>query len=276
MCTYLEKYKQSMMLAGLSENTQKRYIMQVRQLVKYFGKAPVDITQNEIQEYFFNQVNEGKAKSTIGVSRFALLFFFKTVLGKPELMSQIPRTKKKKPPVNRVLEKEEIAKIIDAVPDRKVRLILMLMYSAGLRVSEAIRLRVQDIESRNNRIYVQESKNGKDRYTVLSKKFTTELRRYYMWYRPSNYFFPSSGKSGLITSTSIQSAFKKSLTASGIKKKATLHWLRHSFATHLLDDGADLRMVQSFLGHASIKTTSQYLGMTKRAFSKVQSPLDIE
>ena len=275
MCTYKEKNQKSMQLRGLSENTQKRYMWQVDQLEKYSNKPAVDITKEEIEAYFFKLLKDNKSKSSIEVARCALLFFYQAI-GQPEVMGQIPRVKRNKPSLNRTLEKEEVVRLIEAVSDRKMRLILMLMYSSGLRVSEAIRLRVQDIESKNKRIYVSTSKHGKDRYTILSEKFLIELRRYFNWYRPQNYFFPSSGKSGLVTPTAIQSSFKQALKMSGIKKNATLHWLRHSFATHLLDDGADLRMVQQFLGHASIKTTAIYLSMTKRAFSKVKSPFDIE
>jgi site-specific recombinase XerD len=249
--------------------------MQVKKFAEHTRKSPEEVTAEQIRSYLLTLIDEGLSRSTVQQGYYGIAFFCKHVLNKPELISAIPRMKKHRPSVARCLEPEEISAIFNAVKNRKSRVILMLIYSAGLRVSEVVRIHVKDIESKHNRIYIRESKNNKDRYTVLSRKVLIELREYWKVHRPKTYLFPSYRTDGPISAASIQSVFKKAAKTAGIKKQVSVHILRHSFATHLLNNGADLYTVSQLLGHASIKTTTIYLHMTTRTFKTVVSPLDM-
>ena len=163
--------------------------------------------------------------------------------------------------------------MIGQIDNLKHKSILYLIYSAGLRISESVNMKIADIDSKRNLIHVKSAKGKKDRTTLLSQKLLVMLREYYIEYRPKEYLF--EGESGRQYSVkSIQNVFNKALKRSGIRKKATVHSLRHSFATHLLERGADLRYIQELLGHSSSKTTEIYTHITKKGMSSISSPLD--
>jgi integrase/recombinase XerD len=162
---------------------------------------------------------------------------------------------------------------MEQIENIKHKSILYLIYSAGLRISEAVNLKIADIDSKRNVIIVQGGKGKKDRTTLLSQKLLIMLREYYVKYRPKDYLFEGDpGKQYSVKS--IQNVFNKALKKSGIRKKATVHSLRHSFATHLLEHGTDLRYIQELLGHSSSKTTEIYTHITKKGMDKIKSPLD--
>jgi integrase/recombinase XerD len=174
-----------------------------------------------------------------------------------------------------VLSKKEVHSVFSVIPNLKHRSILMTIYSGGLRLNEATHLKVSDIDSKRMTIHVQQGKGNKDRYTLLGKHTLQILRMYWKLYHPVDWLFPSQRLNQPISHSSIQRVFKEVLHKSGIKKKASVHTLRHSFATHLLESGTDLYHIQRLLGHTTIHTTSMYLHMTRKDLTRIISPVDL-
>jgi site-specific recombinase XerD len=179
----------------------------------------------------------------------------------------------KKLPV--VLSREEIRGIFSAIKNLKHRALLMAIYSAGLRVSEVVHLKVSDLDSQRMTIRVQQGKGQKDRYTLLSQRTLEVLRDYWRAYRPQDWLFPGKPATQPLSVSAVQRVFGMVLLRAGIKKPASVHTLRHSFATHLLEDGTDLYHIQRLLGHASPKTTTVYLHLSRKDMRSVRSPLDL-
>ena len=227
-----------------------------------------------IEDYFLHlkQV-KGQAPTTIGSIISGLRFFYNHVAGQEDLAPSC--TFKKKPrKLPTVLTQEQIWKIINATENIKHRLILMAIYSAGLRANEVITLKPEHIDSQRMLIKVY-GKGGKERFTLLSEKFLKELRPYYKTYHPDPFLFPSSYKCRTsLRYQSILEMYNKARKQAGIEKGAGLHTLRHSFATHLLEDGYDIRKIQFLLGHSSITTTMIYVHVSRQTLSKIKSPLD--
>ena len=172
-----------------------------------------------------------------------------------------------------VLSEEEVTEILKAITNLKHKTLIMTIYSGGLRISELINLKVKDIDSNRMQIRVEQSKGKKDRYTLLSKKTLLTLRLYFKEYKPKEWLFEGE-KGGQYADSSIYKIFKTALNAAKITKKVSIHSLRHSFATHLLENGTDLRYIQSLLGHSSSKTTEIYTHITTKGFDQIQNPLD--
>ncbi len=199
-------------------------------------------------------------------------FLYLNVLEKP-----IPKSlniKFKRPqtlPV--VLSKEEVSKLIKVTSNLKHKTILLLIYSAGLRLGELLNLKIGDIDSKRFKIHVVQGKGKKDRYVVLSEKLLQLLREYFKKYGPKEYLI-EGGKGGRYSDKSVQSLMKQAVKKAGIRKKATVHTLRHSFATHLLDDGTDIRFIQELLGHVRLETTQIYTHVSSRSIDKIKSPAD--
>ena len=192
---------------------------------------------------------------------------------KKKFLYEIKRPRKdKKLPV--VVSKEEVAKIISSVDNIKHKALLMLVYSTGLRVGEIVRLRSEDIDGKRMLIHVKGAKGRKDRYTLLSESALKTLREYWRQYKPKMWLSPGSDKERHITIRTAQRVFDMACNRAGIKKEVTIHSLRHSFATHLLENGIDLRYVQELLGHKSSKTTEIYTHVSNKDFMKIRNPLD--
>jgi integrase/recombinase XerD len=204
----------------------------------------------------------------------ALRFFYEITLERDWSAFRIPRVRTpKRLPV--VLAREEVAAILTAAENLKYRAILATIYSAGLRVSEAAHLKVSDIDSDQMTIYVSHGKRSRNRYTILARYTLKLLREYWSTYRPVDWLFPGKPPSRPVASRSIQYAFRKAFDRTDIKKPATIHSLRHSFATHLVDAGTNLCHIQRLLGHASPRTTSIYLHISRRDIGRIRSPLDL-
>jgi integrase/recombinase XerD len=202
-----------------------------------------------------------------------LRFFYVEVLHREWHVDKIPRPKaEKKLPV--VLSCDEVKRIFAEVSDFKYRMILMTIYSGGLRVSETAKLKVSEIDSGRMQIRVDQGKGKKDRYTLLSERLLKDLRRYYMIYRPGEWLFPGRVDDKPISVSTIQNAFKQAKQRAGIRKPATVHTLRHSFATHLLESGTDILTIQRLLGHSSLKTTKIYIHIQSKYLEKIVNPLD--
>jgi site-specific recombinase XerD len=218
--------------------------------------------------------DEKRASNGIGVVVSGLRFFCKHVLEDESKSPDYGKRKVRKLPV--VLTQEEIWRIINVPKNMKHRLVLMTVYSAGLRASEVIKLKPEHIDSKRMLIRIEDGKGGKDRYSLLSEKLLPELRYYYKKYQPKGYLFPSSMKNrSLLSYETVRSVYESARKKAGIKKGAGPHTLRHSFATHLLEAGYDLRKIQILMGHKSLSTTMIYLHVSRETLSKIKSPLDL-
>lgn len=270
-----EQMEMDMKLRRLSPRTIATYLACMRNVAVYFGKSPAELNEEEIRRYLHYLIEERKA-SQAGVSQSysALKFFFEHTLQRPWNPERIPRSKQRKK-LPGVLSRQEVESILSVIENLKHRAILMTIYSAGLRISEATRLKVSDIDSGRMTIRVSEGKGLKDRYTLLGERNLEVLRLYYKAYRPSDWLFPGKDPSEPIDVSSVQRVFKASLYKAGIQKKASVHTLRHSFATHLLETGTDLYYIQRLLGHKSAGTTSVYLHVTGKDIGKIRSPIDL-
>jgi integrase/recombinase XerD len=273
MTTIRMQFIQQMQLKGYSENTIQSYIDCLVGLSKFHNTSPNLLSNQQIRDYLHHCIVEKKLSSSyLNQSVSALKILFIQVLKKEWDPIAIPRVKReRKLPV--VLAKEEVKAILNAVTNIKHKTILTLIYSAGLRVGEAINLKVQDIDSKRMQIRIRQAKGAKDRYGVLSDVLLTLLRTYYSLYHPTDFLFPSQ-MSEQISAESVQSIFRKACKKCNLNKTVSTHVLRHSFATHLMEQGVSLPIIQQLLGHSSLRTTSIYLHVQQYTIDKVKSPLD--
>ena len=272
-----QKMIRAMELKNLSSHTQRAYLAAVSGIARHYQKSPDTITQDMIEDYLLYRKHEkGNAPNSCGSVLTGLRFFFKHVANKEITVNYSIGKKPRKLPT--VLTKEEVWNIICASENLKHRLILMTTYSAGLRASEVARLKPEHIDSKRMLIKVEDGKGGKDRYTLLSVKLLAELRHYYRTHRPEVYLFPSTyreRKHSPLAYESIRSVYEEARKRAGIKKGEGLHTLRHSFATHLLEAGYDIRKIQVLMGHTRLSTTMIYLHVSRETLSKIPSPLDL-
>lgn len=260
-------------LRGLSDNTQICYVRAVRQFSRYFNDSPDNLNVNHIKEYLLHLLDMNRATNTIDVTHAALKFLYQTVLKKPWEIDTIPHLKRRKRlPV--ILNREEIEAVLAAPTNLKHRAILTIAYSAGLRTSEIAHLKVSDIDSSRMQIRIENSKGAKDRYTILSEKALQTLRVYWKAYRPSHWLFPNRHRDVPMTYKAIDYIFKRYKKQAGITKPVSVHSLRHSFATHLLENGVDLHHIQLLLGHRHPETTTVYLHVRRVDLQMIKSPLD--
>jgi integrase/recombinase XerD len=264
-----------MTLKRYSENTIRTYLDIVKNFFAYYPQTdPAEITAEQFKDYFLHlftikKISYSFQKQVVS----AVKFYFKRVIRKDtsSYCFEIPRSTEERLPM--VLTKEEVKLIIDCTSNLKQRVILMTIYSSGLRLSEVVNLKIADIDSERMMIYVRGGKGKKDRTTLLSLELLKILRIYYLEYRPRHWLF--EGRDGShYSKRSVQEIFKKALRNSGVDKSASVHTLRHSFATHLLEDGVDLRNIQNLLGHCNLKTSEIYTHITRKATDKIRSPLD--
>jgi integrase/recombinase XerD len=269
-----KKMIREMELRNLSENTQRSYLQTVYALSKHYMQSPDKLTKEMIEEYLlYLKKEKGNALTTIGSAITGIRFLYNHVLGDEKLSPScsFAKTPSKLPTV---LSHEEIWSIINATGNIKHRLLLMTTYSAGLRASEALALKAEHIDGKRMLIKVT-GKGGKERYTLLSKKLLPELREYYKTYRPEILLFPSHRKGKPLTYETIRSVYEKAREKACVKRGAGVHTLRHSFATHLLEAGYDIRKIQVLMGHTRLTTTMIYLHVSRETIAKIPSPLDL-
>jgi integrase/recombinase XerD len=275
MQDFIQSMRMSMELKGFAQSTQKTYVAHIQRYADYCGKHPASTGYDEVRSFLHHAITVKKLSSSYVNSVYgALKFFFQTVLCREWNMLHIPRVKKKAT-LPTILTSEEVFRIINATSNLKHKAILSTIYSAGLRVSEAAHLKISDIHSANMRIFIRQAKGNKDRYTILSERTLLLLRDYWKVYRPQEWLFPGVPASKPIATRTIQSVFKDSLDAAGITQSATVHTLRHCFATHLLNNKASLLQIKELLGHDNIQTTSMYLHLTHAQVLGVKSPFDL-
>ncbi|MEI7504438.1 MAG: site-specific tyrosine recombinase/integron integrase [Paludibacter sp.] len=257
-----------------SQNTLDTYKHMFEEFINHFPDTQIqDITDTMIIEFLRYLVNERNISGSYqNQSINAVKFYFEKVLGGNRKVYTIDRPRKETI-LPEVLSEEEIVKILNVTENLKHKAILMTIYSAGLRISEAINLRIKDIDSQRMQIRVEQAKGKKDRYTLLGNKTLDVLRKYVAEYKPKEWLFEGT-KGEQYSRRTITEILKKSVDKTNIKKRITVHTLRHSFATHLLEAGTDIRYIQSLLGHSSGKTTEIYTHITTKGFDQIKSPLD--
>lgn len=261
-------------LKGYSFKTRKSYVGHIKRLIEYYQKEPKDITELEVKAYLIYLLDEkGTSHSYINQTVSAIKLLYNVILKNKVSNFDIPRPKKQKQLPN-VLSSNEVIRILDSVRNIKHRAILYLIYSAGLRIGEVVRLKSEDIDVDRMLIHVIQGKGRKDRYTILSNIAYEKVKIYVDAYKPETWLFPGGNNRGHLTERTVEKVFEQACKNAKLLKNATPHTFRHSFATHLLESGVDLRYIQELLGHSSSKTTEIYTHVTNKSIQNIQSPLD--
>ena len=272
-----QKMIRVMDLQNLAHQTQRNYLQSVTGLARYHKQSPDKLTKEMIEDYLlYLKNNKRVSEESNGTVVTGIRFFYNKVIEKPIPITFRFRTTKRKLPS--VITQEEVWKLINTPKNLKHRMVLMTTYSAGLRASETIGLKPENIDSKRMLIKVENGKGSKERYSLLSKKLLKELRRYYKIVKPKTWLFPSSFKPQRNKHISYQAAYEiyeKARKKAGIKTGSGLHTLRHCFATHLLEAGHDIRRIQVLMGHARLSTTLIYLHVSRKTLTRIPSPLDI-
>ena len=261
-------------LHNLSLKTARRYIKWVADFAQHFHTSPEHLGPEHVRTFLLHLIQERKVSWNIHKeARLALQFLYRVTLGREEVVEKVAHPKPPKTlPV--VLSQDEMARFLDALQNPKHRAVLMTAYAAGLRLSEVARLRVEDIDSARMVIHVRQGKGHKDRDVMLSPRLLAVLREYWKLQRPRPYLFPGRHPDRPISPRTVQMVCGRALKASGVGKHVHMHTLRHSFATHLLESGTDLRTIQVLLGHHSFSTTARYLHITTATLKSTRSPFD--
>jgi integrase/recombinase XerD len=270
-----DQMREDLILRAYSPHTQEGYLRCVQQFAKYHMRPPQEMGEREIRDFLFHLAQERKVSAfTQDQYVNALKFLYSVTLKRPEVVKDIPHPKRPKVlPV--ILSPEEVLSFFERVRSVKYKAIIATAYAAGLRISEACALRITDIDSKRMRIHIRLGKGKKDRYVMLGESLLALLREYYKAARPEGeYLFPGQ-KPGTHLSTSVSRVVWRVNREAGFSKKATMHTFRHCFATHLMEAGTDIRVLQVLLGHSSIKTTLRYTHITDRLIGKLVSPLDM-
>lgn len=269
-----QEFKKQLILRGFTNKTIKAYNGHIVRFLKHVKKEEKELTAMDVENYLYILLNnQRKSHTYVNQALSALKILYSYVLKRDNILYEIPRPKKEKK-LPKVLAEEEVIKIFNAASNLKHKAILILIYSAGLRVSEVTQLKVKDIDSKRMLIHIDQGKGRKDRYTLLSTAALRVLRKYAQIERPSDWLFPGGNKDDFLTERSVQKIFKNACSQAGITKDVSVHALRHSFATHLLEGGTDLRYIQELLGHESSRTTEVYTHVSNNNLSKIESPLD--
>ncbi|MBL7777774.1 MAG: site-specific integrase [Chitinophagales bacterium] len=265
---------EKLQLLGRSPNTIKTYTYEFAQLLYALKKHPVEeLGPERLRAYFLYCANELKlTESQIHSRMNAVKFYFEQVLKREKLFVDIPRPKKHSM-LPKVIDKKDVAKMFAAMPNLKHRLMLKLCYGMGLRVSEVVALKITDIDSKRMLVQIERAKGKRDRYVNLPQSVLEELRAYFKQYKPRYYLFEGQG-GGLYSIRSVQAVFKQAMQRANIRKPVGIHGLRHSYATHLLEQGTDVRLIKELLGHKDVRTTLIYAHVSKRSLANVKSPLD--
>jgi site-specific recombinase XerD len=262
-----------MKLRNMSPLTQKSYIRAVKNYSAHFGKAPDRLTAEDARAYQLHLIGRGLGPEAVNQIACALRFFYRTTLGREGFETRVPLARRgDRLPV--ILSAADVAKFLKAVSNLKHRTAFATIYAAGLRVSEAANLCVEDIDSSRMVIHVRQGKGRKDRYVMLSTQLLAILRHYWKRERPSRWLFPGRDKNHPLTTRQLQRVFRRAANAAGLGTAITVHTLRHCFATHLLEHGTDIRVIQDLLGHRHLTTTARYARVALKTIRDVQSPLD--
>lgn len=274
-----QQFIQALSLRGYSQSTQEIYIQHLARLARHFNRPPDQLSPSEIQDYLYYLLSQrGYARSTMAGAVSSFRFFYREVARwpEPQILRELPRSKQPKR-LPQVYSREEVARLLSAPsPNPRQRMFLMTVYATGLRVSEACHLQIQHLESDRGLIRVVAGKGNKDRYTLLSDRLLAELRAYWKIYRPPVWLFTMARDINRpLCAAEGQKFFYGAVERAGLPRKGGIHILRHSFATHLLENGTDLPTVQRLLGHGQLAHTAVCLHVCQERLRQTRSPLDL-
>lgn len=270
-----QRMLEDMQMRNLARNTQRNYLHAVATFARHFKRSPDQLGEEQIREYLLHLINERRmAWASYNIVRCGIKFFYTVTLGRtwPNQRLVTAKTERKLPVV---LSREEIATLLNSIRKPKARAIVMTLYATGMRVSEVTHLRVADIDSARMVIRVSQGKNRKDRYVMLSPRLLEELRAYWRLFRPVDFLFFGTNRHKPLLSPTINQMLRRLERRAGLHKHVTPHVLRHTFATHLLEAGVDIRTIQSLLGHRNLKTTALYTFVALSRVASTASPLDL-
>jgi integrase/recombinase XerD len=264
---------EDMTIRNLSPQTQRSYVQAVARFSKYFGRSPDRLSPEEVRAYQLHLISRGIAWSSVNQVTCALRFFFGTTLGRGDIVERIVHARQaRKLPV--VLSREEVVRFLEAVPGLTARMALTTAYAAGLRLSEVVALKAANIDSQRMVIQIERGKGGHERQAMLSVQLLHILRVYWRIVHPAVWLFPGRNPEHPISSKTLGTACEIATEAAGLSKHVTVHTLRHSFATHLLESGTDIRIIQVLLGHKHLSSTALYTQVATATIANTRSPLD--
>lgn len=271
----LRKIDQQLKLKGYSVSTLKTYRNEMSQMVQWMGERAVDDLDTEGIRSYLEYCCDGLKLSehTLHSRINALKFYYEQVLGKEKIFFDVPRPKRPFQ-LPRVLNREEVAAVINAIQNQKHKTMMMLAYGCGLRVSELTNIKIGDVDGGRKLLFIRRGKGKKDRVVSLSPALLVMLREYFRQYRPAEYLFEGTKKGTRYSIRSLESIMQNAKNHAGVRRAGSVHLLRHSFATHLLDKGTDVVLIQKLLGHNDIKTTLRYLHVTHKDLHNILSPLE--
>ena len=264
---------EDMTVRNLSPATQRSYVHAVSKFSRYFARSPGRLDLEDVRSFQVHLVASGVSWGALNQTVCALRFFYGVTMDRPELPERIPYARQPRSlPV--VLSADEVVRFLEAVPSLRNRTALTTAYAAGLRAAEVARLRPANIDSGRKVIRIEHGKGGKDRYVMLSAQLLTILRTYWRLARPTLWLFPGRDQTRPIDPQTLHAACRSACAATGLAKRVTVHTLRHSFATHLLEAGTDIRIIQALLGHNNLSTTARYTQVANHTIGRTVSPLD--
>jgi len=273
MGTLHDRMKDDLKLKNYARGTAQQYLSCARRFVEHFGVSPVSLGEDVVRKYVLKLAEE-RSPSTVKMHVAAIRFLYEVTLRSPEVVAGLhfPKVPHRLPDI---LSREEVWRLLEAIEPPKYRAVLMAAYGAGMRISEACSLLTTDIDSGRGVIHVRDGKRNRDRYVMLSPVLLATLREYWKLYRPAvPVLFPGERPQTCVSHKAVRLALHEGRARAGITKRVTPHCLRHAFATHLLEDGADIRTIQALLGHGSIRSTARYTQVSVAHICKTPSPLD--
>ena len=269
-----QRFIDDLRLRNYARRTIDTYVSRIACFAKHFGRSPELLGPDEVREFQLHLLQRRVSWSSFNQAVCALRFLYGTTLGRPEQLPLIPYGKRPKT-LPSVLAPDEVLRLLDAAPPGRDRVLLQVAYGCGLRLNELLHLRVGDIDSARMVIHVRQGKGAKDRLVPLSLRLLDELRAYWRLCRPRTWLFPGQTADGTMTSSNVQRRFGRLVRRVGLTKRCSMHTLRHSYATHLLEAGVDVLTLKALLGHASLQTTARYLHVSTRRLHQTPSLLDL-
>ncbi len=269
-----QRYIEDLRLKNFSPGTIKVYVFAVAKFARHFGRSPETLSGEDIRAYILHLLDRGLSRSSCVVVRNALRHLYTDTLGRPDCLQAVPRPKRERRlPV--VLSRQEVQRLFATVTNLKQKALFMVAYDAGLRLSELRNLRIDDIDSQRMVIYIRQGKGKKDRYARLTPGLLKLLREYWLEYRPQSWLFPGASPDKRYNIATPGHLLKKVCRKAGISKRVSMHTLRHSFATHLLEGGTNLRVIQQMLGHEKIQTTCLYTHISLEELREAPSTMEL-
>ena len=269
-----QRYIEDLRLKNFSPGTIKVYVFAVAKFARHFGRSPDTLSGEDVRAYILHLLDRGISRSSCVVVRNALRHLYTDTLGRPDCLQAVPRPKRERRlPV--VLSRQEVQRLFATVTNLKQKALFMVAYDAGLRLSELRNLRIDDIDSQRMVIYIRQGKGKKDRYARLTPGLLKLLRQYWLEYRPQSWLFPGASLDKRYDMATPGQLLKKVCRKAGISKRVSMHTLRHSFATHLLEGGTNLRVIQQMLGHEKIQTTCLYTHISLEELREAPSTMEL-